>query len=141
MIFIPFFFAQINSDENKPAREKKRILIIEDNIETQLIFKIYLRSLYSVDTADTGERGVDLIKENKYDMLLLDINLPGKLNGEDVLEIIRNELNMNDFPVIVITAYALKGDKERFLRKGANNYLSKPVEKSVLLNEVGKFLK
>ena len=120
--------------------EKKKILIIEDNIESQLIYKVYLRSIYSVEFADTGESGLELLKANKYNLLLLDINLPGQLNGEDVLKAIRNNLKIPDFPVIVITAYALKGDKEKFLQQGANNYLAKPVDKKVLLDEIAKLI-
>lgn len=120
--------------------EKKKILVIEDNIESQLIYKVYLRSIYSVEFADTGESGLELLKANKYNLLLLDINLPGQLNGEDVLKIIRNNLKIPDFPVIVITAYALKGDKEKFLQQGANNYLAKPVDKKVLLDEIAKLI-
>ena len=120
--------------------EKKKILVIEDNIESQLIYKVYLRSIYSVEFADTGESGLELLKANKYNLLLLDINLPGQLNGEDVLKAIRNNLKIPDFPVIVITAYALKGDKEKFLQQGANNYLAKPVDKKVLLDEIAKLI-
>ena len=58
---------------------KKRILIIEDNIESQLILKVYLRELYSIDIAEDAEGGVAFLKKNSYDLLLLDINLPGKL--------------------------------------------------------------
>ena len=118
--------------------KKKKILIIEDNIESQLIYKVYLRSNYSVEFAETGEDGFELIKKNQYDLLLLDINLPGKLSGEDVLNKVRKELMLTDFPIIVITAYALKGDKERFLEQGANDYLAKPVDKQILLNAVAK---
>ncbi len=120
--------------------EKKKILVIEDNIESQLIYKVYLRTNYSVEFAETGEAGLDLIKNNYYDLLLLDINLPGKLNGEDVLNYVRKELKNSEFPIIVITAYALKGDKEKFIQLGANNYLAKPIDKQVLLNEVAKLI-
>ncbi len=124
---------------NTEPKEKK-ILIIEDNIESQLIYKVYLRSNYSVEFSETGEAGLELIKKNQYDLLLLDINLPGKLSGENVLNIVRKELLLTDFPIIVITAYALKGDKERFIEQGANDYLAKPVDKQVLLNAVAKLI-
>lgn len=120
--------------------EKKKILIIEDNIESQLIYKVYLRTNYSVEFAETGEAGLELLKKNEYNLLLLDINLPGKLNGEDVLKFVRNEMGNAVFPIIVITAYALKGDKEKFLQLGANNYLAKPIDKQILLNEVAKLI-
>lgn len=119
---------------------KKKVLIIEDNIETQLIFKVYLRDQFSVEIADDAEKGLELLNEKRYDIMLLDINLPGKLNGEDVLKETRNGLKLEEFPIIVITAYALKGDKERFLNLGANNYLSKPIEKNTLLDEIHKYI-
>ena len=133
MLFAPFILATVEND-------KKKVLIIEDNIETQLIFKVYLRDKYNVEVVDNGEKGIEFLSSKPYDILLLDINLPGKLNGEDVLKETRNALNLKNFPIIVITAYALKGDKERFLSLGANNYLSKPVEKLVLLEEIQKCL-
>jgi|YelNatPaOPRAMG01_1025707.scaffolds.fasta_scaffold00256_14 CheY-like chemotaxis protein len=132
-MIIPFLITTVNS-------EKKKVLIIEDNVETQLIYKVYLRSFYDVEIADTGESGLELLKQKKFDILLLDINLPGKLNGEDVLKIIRKELKLSNFPIIVLTAYALRGDREKFINMGANNYISKPVDKSVLLEEVKKLL-
>jgi CheY-like chemotaxis protein len=122
------------------SNEKKRILIIEDNIESQLILKVYLRELYSVDIAEDAERGIDFLNDNTYDLLLLDINLPGKLNGEDVLREVRNDPVRKGLPVIVITAYALKGDREKFLSQGASDYLSKPVEKLILRDTIAKFL-
>lgn len=122
------------------ADQKKRILIIEDNIESQLILKVYLRELFSVDIAEDAESGLVFLRNNTYNLLLLDINLPGKLNGEDVLKEIRTDEELKNLPVIVITAYALKGDKERFLSQGANDYLSKPVEKQILRDTVAKYL-
>jgi len=119
---------------------KMRILIIEDNIESQLILKVYLRDLYSVDIAEDAESGLGFLKANTYDLLLLDINLPGKLNGEDVLKEVRNDDILKKMPVIVITAYALKGDRERFINQGANDYLSKPVEKHTLRDTIIKYI-
>jgi len=119
---------------------KKKILVIEDNIESQLIFKVYLRQNYSVDIAEDAEKGIEAISKMDFDLILLDINLPGKLNGIDVLNKLRNELNLNNLPVIVVTAYAIKGDRQKFINMGANEYLSKPIKKETLLGEVNKFL-
>jgi len=118
---------------------KKKILIIEDNFETQLVFKIYLREFYEVEVSDNAETGLELIKNNRFDLLLLDINLPGKLDGNDVLRIVKHELKIK-LPVVVVTAYAMKGDKEKFLAKGADGYIAKPVEKSLLLEKVKEYL-
>ncbi|MGA7721188.1 MAG: response regulator [Ignavibacteriaceae bacterium] len=128
----------ISSESN--INEKKQILIIEDNIESQLILKVYLRELYTVEIAENADVGLNFLNNNKCDLLLLDINLPGNLNGEDVLREIRNNPLLKKLPIIVITAYALKGDKQRFLDQGANDYLSKPVEKPVLRETIAKYL-
>lgn len=118
---------------------RRRILLIEDNSDTQLIFKIYLRNLYDVEIADTAEAGIKLLKENEYDLLILDINLPGELDGSAVLNELRNEMQKKDFPVLVVTAYAMKGDKEKYLQQGANDYLPKPVIKDVFMDKIRYF--
>ncbi len=124
----------------EPSGVKKRILIVEDNIESQLIFKVYLRHKYLIDIAGTAEEGIEFVRNNNFDLVLLDINLPGELSGVDVLNEIRDKMKLQSLPVIVVTAYALKGDKEKFLSIGANDYLPKPVMKDILLNEIEKYL-
>ena len=119
---------------------KKKILIIEDNIETQLIFKIYLRDKYLLEIADTAEKGLELLNKDNFDILLLDINLPGDLSGEDVIKKVKKNNKFEKMPVIVVTAYALKGDKEKYLGLGADEYISKPVNKSTLSGIVDKYM-
>ncbi|MHB1688644.1 MAG: response regulator [Ignavibacteriaceae bacterium] len=118
---------------------KKKILVIEDNIESQLIFKIYLRDLYDVEITGNAEKGFDLLEKNNYDLLVLDINLPGKFNGEDIIKNLKAK-GIIKAPIIVITAYGLKGDKEKYIEMGANDFLTKPVEKTTLLEKVNKIL-
>ena len=118
---------------------KKKILLIEDNIDTQLIYKIYLRNLFDIDVAETAESGINLFRENKYDLMILDINLPGKSNGISVLNEIRNNFKNHDFPVLVVTAYSMEGDREKFISQGADDYLSKPVNKDDFLNKINSF--
>ncbi|HKI79300.1 MAG TPA: response regulator [Ignavibacteriaceae bacterium] len=123
--------------EEKGSQEvRKKILLIEDNNDTQLIFKVYLRSQYDIEIADTAEKGIELLNKNKYDLLILDINLPGKLDGNDVLNEINKQKNIITCPVLVVTAYTMNNDKENFLSRGADGFLSKPVLKSDFLNEV-----
>jgi two-component system, sensor histidine kinase len=121
---------------------KKKILLVEDNIDTQLIFKIYLRETFDLEVTNTGENGLKLLNENKYDLLILDINLPGKLDGSDVLQEIKNNMNKssNISPVLVVTAYAMKEDKEKFISQGADDYLSKPVNREDFMNKVNEII-
>ena len=119
---------------------RKKILIIEDNLETQLIFKVYLRDYYDVDLNEEAEGGLDLITKNNYDLVLLDIHLPGKFDGIHVLKQVRAHLKLK-IPIIVVTAYAMKGDREKFLKLGASEYIAKPVSKVTLLTKVDTLLK
>ena len=125
--------------KNINGETRQKILLIEDNYDTQLIFKIYLRELYELEIAETAEDGIELLKKNNYNLLILDINLPGKLDGSAVLNELRNEMNRKDFPVLVVTAYAMKGDREKYLSQGANDYLPKPIMKDDFMDRVRNF--
>lgn len=114
-------------------RERKKILIVEDNTETQLILKIYMRDYYEVDIVQTAAEGLKKIKKNNYALMILDINLPGELDGNDVIKRVKNDPELKSVPILVVTAYALKGDKEKYLSMGANGYLAKPVDKKDIL--------
>ncbi len=119
-------------------QERKKILIIEDNTETQLILKIYLREYYDLDTVQTAAEGLKKIEHNAYNLIVLDINLPGELDGNDVIRRLKKNPEYKSIPILVITAYALKGDKEKYLSMGANGYLSKPVAKKDVLRLTGE---
>ncbi len=112
---------------------RKKILIIEDNAETQLILKIYLRDFYDVDTVETGTEGLQKISKNGYSLIILDINLPGGVDGNDIIKKLKKDPKYKQLPILVVTAYALKGDKEKYLAMGANGYLSKPVNKNEIV--------
>ena len=128
-MMIPLFFDAANPD-------RKRILVVEDNTETQLILKIYLRDFYEIDTVTSAVEGLKKINDSKYDLLVLDINLPGELDGNDVLIKLKDDPGHKMMPILVVTAYALKGDKEKYLAMGASAYLSKPVERQEILKVV-----
>jgi CheY-like chemotaxis protein len=98
-----------------------------------LILKIYLRDFYEVDIVPDAVEGLKKIKKNKYALIILDINLPGELNGNDVIKKVKNDPEFSSIPILVVTAYALKGDKEKYLAMGANCYLPKPVDKKEIL--------
>lgn len=131
-------FSSSGNDVSVP--DKKRILIIEDNAETQLILKIYLRDFYEIHTASTAVEGLKKIRENKYNLIVLDINLPGELNGNDVILNLKNDPEYRTIPILVVTAYALKGDRENYLAMGANGYLAKPVERMDILQSVKELI-
>ncbi len=122
-----------SSSFDSSKQERKKILLVEDNTETQLILKIYLRDYYDVEIVQTAAEALKKIKKNKYSLVILDINLPGELDGNDVIKKVNRDSDYGSVPILVVTAYALKGDKEKYLAMGAKGYLSKPVEKKDIL--------
>ncbi len=106
-----------------------RILLAEDNPINQLVTLRMLEHLhYQPDLATNGKEVLQSLEHADYDIILMDIQMP-QMSGEEVVRHIRQNLLEERQPcVIAMTAYALQGDRERFLASGMNGYLSKPVE-------------
>ena len=86
--------------------------MVEDNTETQLIIKINLRNIYDVELTDNADDAISLIKNNNFDLVLLDINLGNNDDGKDVLNMMKNEVEYSNLPVIIITAYDMKKEEK-----------------------------
>jgi len=109
------------------------ILVVEDNILNQSLMK-HLLSNWKFDftIVSNGEDAITALRNRTYDLVLLDIQMPG-LDGYMTTEKIRTELK-STVPIIAMTAHAMNGEKEKCLSRGMNAYISKPLEETVLLN-------
>ena len=115
------------------------ILYIEDNpFNRRLTIKMLSMDHHTVIGAATGEVGVELARQKHPDLILLDINLPD-IDGIEVLRQIRHDKNLENTPVVALTANAMQGDRETFLALGMNGYLPKPITRVELLNVVNQF--
>jgi CheY-like chemotaxis protein len=119
---------------------KKRVLVVEDNNETQLIIKVALRNDFILDVIDSAEGAISLLKTNSYDLALLDINLNGEGDGKMILNTIRGELDNKNLPVIVTTAYDLSDEDKTFIEKNSNGFIAKPFDKKIILNTIKETL-
>ena len=121
----------------------KRVLLVEDNKANQLFMKILLNGLdLKVDMASDGVEAVQKVKEEKYDLILMDENMPN-LNGTGAAKAIREFEKVSDrvrTPIISLTANAIKGDRERFLEAGMDDYLAKPIEQKTLMEKIRTYL-
>jgi two-component system cell cycle response regulator DivK len=81
---------------------------------------------YTLLKATDGKEALDMAVKEHPDLIIMDIQLP-KMSGLDVTKKLRQVPEFNDIPIIALTAYAMKGDKEKFIEAGCNAYLSKPI--------------
>ncbi|HON18295.1 MAG TPA: ATP-binding protein [Salinivirgaceae bacterium] len=121
-----------------PLRSKVRILLAEDNHVNQILALSILQKYgYSVDSAETGLEVLALLEKNKYHVILMDLHMP-EMDGYSTTRHIRNELSapLNSIPIIAVTAAAIKGEKERCLNEGMDDYISKPYKPNELIDKI-----
>jgi len=107
-------------------------LLVEDNKSNQLLMGILLDDLgLKISIANDGAEAVKLFSEKDFDIILMDENMPN-MNGIEATKKIRAIKYKKQIPIIAVTANALKGDKERFLKAGMDEYLSKPIDSDKL---------
>lgn len=117
---------------------KRNVLIIEDDIKIRFLLRDYLKKEdFQVYEASDGDEGLNLFKNNKIDLILLDIMMP-KVDGITVLETIRT---VSDIPIILLTAKGQEEDKLFGYEMGADDYVTKPFSPKVLIAKVKAFLK
>lgn len=121
-------------------RGAKTVLIIEDEADIQnFASRVLELEGYQVIQADDGERGMEIIRENRVALVLLDLRLPGR-DGWSVLQEIRQDTELSKIPVIVITAVADTLQRRRTLNMGATKYLIKPMSARSLAKTIASIL-
>lgn len=114
------------TDGNIDLNNKSRILLIEDDAINANVIQRFLKKDFVVDIGLNAVKGIELAKANDYCLVLLDINLGRGMSGVEVLHEIRLMEKFRNVPVIASTAYTMKGDKEKLLAEGFDDYISKP---------------
>jgi CheY-like chemotaxis protein len=123
-------------------RQRVRILSAEDNPMNQKLVVILLKKAgYSVDAVENGRRAIQSLKLKAYDLILMDVQMP-EMNGFEATKAIREmEGGKQHTPIIAMTAHAMKGDRERCLEAGMDDYVSKPIDPNELFAKVEKWSK
>jgi CheY-like chemotaxis protein/HPt (histidine-containing phosphotransfer) domain-containing protein len=117
----------------------KNILLVEDNIMNQKLATMILQSRgLNITVAENGERAVEILKHDAFDVILMDIQMPA-MDGYKATEIIRNDLHIST-PIIAMTAHALAGEREKCLQAGMNDYISKPFDEKNLVGHIAQFI-
>lgn len=127
-------------DDLKSFIAGKRILIVEDNKVNRVIFSLMLNNLQvKVDEAENGLDALELIEKNKYDLVLMDIQMP-VMDGPSTLANIRKKYG-DELPVIALTAAAFKSEVVHMLNLGFADCITKPIDQKGLQNRLGNFFK
>ncbi len=123
--------------------ERKRVLLAEDDLVSRKMVAIILeKNGFEVIAVENGKDAISAFEKEKFHLILMDINMP-YLDGYSATAIIRLKEKglMYQTPIIAMTAYALKGDREKCLESGMNDYLTKPVDFKQVLEKVQKYVK
>ncbi len=124
-----------------PLKKGTVVLYVEDDVVAIDFVKRVLVDICAVESTMNPEEAIHMISSKNYDAILLDINLGKGNEGVEVLKIIRRFKSCENIPIIAVTAYAMVGDKEKFLEKGFTHYISKPFEIHDLATLIRQVLK
>jgi len=137
-------FREVESEEYVRGA---RILLAEDNsINRQVAMEILERAGIIVDTADNGSKAVQMIISTDYDAVLMDVQMP-EMDGYEATKAIRNWERARKaqgdllLPIIAMTAHAMKGDREKCIEAGMNDYIAKPIDTDCLFSTLSRWLK
>ena len=124
-------------EEVKEKKDTIKILLVEDYKHSQIIVTRLLKknNFESIVVVENGQEALDAVKEQKYDLILMDMQMP-VMNGFEATRKIRELENYKDTPIVALTAFAMKGDREKCLDAGATDYIPKPIDSQEFLKKV-----
>jgi PAS domain S-box-containing protein len=130
--------------QDTTAKDARRlsghVLLTEDNAINQRIARLMLeKSGLEVTTAVNGQAALDLLAEESFDLILMDVEMP-EMDGYEATRRIRAKDSWADLPIIAMTAHAMQGDREKCIQAGMNDYVSKPISQEALLGKVRQWL-
>lgn len=119
---------------------KKRILVVEDNeLNMKLVKSLLDMGGYETVGCPDAEEGIEYIRAQKPDLILMDIQLPG-MDGVEASRRIKEDPDLNDIPIIALSSYAMQGDAEKALNVGCDGYITKPIDTRSFLKTIGSYL-
>jgi len=119
--------------------EAKIVLHVEDNSDNRLLVRRLLTAFgYQVIEAENAARARDILKSNRPDLILMDINMPD-IDGYTLTNELKAMPNLMGVPIVAITANVMKGDRERTLSAGCDGYIEKPIDVDRFIEQVERF--
>ena len=113
-----------------------KILLVEDNeLNRDMLTRRLKRKGFTVLCAENGQEGIDIAKSENLDIILMDLSLP-VVDGWTAAERLKADATTKSIPIIALTAHAMKGDREKALKAGCDDYDTKPIELERLLDKI-----
>ena len=124
-------------DEIKEKKDTVKILLVEDYKHSQIIVTRLLKKndFDSIVVVENGQEALDAVKQQHYDLILMDMQMP-VMNGFEATKKIRELKEYKDTPIVALTAFAMKGDREKCLDAGATDYIPKPIDSQEFIQKV-----
>jgi len=118
-----------------------KVLYVEDDAINALVMKKLLERDFQVAHVLDGETCLEIVEQEKFDVILMDINLGrGKMDGVETMKKVKQLAAYRTTPIIVVTSYAMPGDRRRFLNEGFDFYFEKPIEREPLIHQIKWFM-
>lgn len=118
-----------------------KVLIVEDNAMNMRLFSDLLKTKgYQVFECLDGRQALEIVKTEKPDLVLMDIQMP-EISGMEVMKLIRETPEVADTKIIAVTAFAMKGDEQKIIDGGANDYIAKPISIPDFFEKVAQCVK
>lgn len=119
----------------------KKILIVDDQVEVRELVEVTLRMEdYRIFMAKSGEEAIEMTKSETPDLIIMDIMMPGGMDGLEATRIIKNDLDVKDCPILMLTAKGQQADREKGFEIGADDYFLKPFSPLELIRKVEEVL-
>lgn len=117
------------------------ILVVEDNPDnSKLVSWILEDEGYSLTCVESGERCLAILEKERFDLILMDISLPG-ISGKETTRLIRKRAGVGSLPIIALTAHAVEGEQRSILDSGVDGLLTKPINEDELLHAIRRHLR
>ncbi|MHB8339339.1 MAG: response regulator [Ignavibacteriaceae bacterium] len=126
--------------ENVAKIKKKKLLIVEDDLENQKLLEVLLNKEFEVEVCDSEQTFYEQLKSNKFEIILIDISIRGRKDGLELTKELKHTSGYENVTVVCLTGHAYRKDKENALKAGVDVFLIKPINNDVLVNtllEVG----
>ena len=119
----------------------KKVLIVDDRLEVRELVEVTLRVKdYQILEASNAGEAIETVKAEKPDLILMDVMMPGAIDGLEATRILKNDPETRDCPIVMLTAKGQKIDIEKGLEAGAEDYFVKPFSPLELIKKVNHFM-